>query len=140
VDGRIMAMRGAGGATQCRSGALGDSSRLLQRPGPAFGLFAAAVDARAAVDEGDTRAALDDLDARAAVDGDGARDAADEDDGRATADAFSAVVAAGQSNGFYPVFAPTAFQSNHKKITQDKMKPTGFVRPGVLFRVIAGFH
>jgi len=119
------------------------------RPGPAFGLSAAAEDARAAVDEDDlsaavddddARAAVDDEDARAALDDDDARAALDDDDGRAAVDDFAAVVTAGESIDLDREFAPTVFQSNGKKRTQDKSKTTGFVRPGVLFRVIGGAH
>jgi len=119
------------------------------RPGRAFGLFAAAEDARAAVDEDDLSAALDDDDARAAVDDevaraalddDDARAALDDNDGRAAVDDFAAVVTAGESIDLDREFAPTVFQSKCKKRTKDKSKTTGFVRPGVLFRVIGGSH
>jgi len=119
------------------------------RPGPAFWLFAAAKDARAAVDEDDlsaavddddARAAVDDEDARAAWDDDDARAALDDDDGRAAVNVFAAVVTAGESIDLDREFAPTVFQSNGKKRTQDKSKTTGFVRPVVLFRVIGGAH
>jgi len=119
------------------------------RPGPAFGLFAADKDARAAVDEDDlsaavddddARATVDDEDARAALDDDDARAALDDDDGRAAVDDFAAVVTAGVSIDLDAEFAPTVFQSNGKKGTQDRSKTTGFVRPGVLFRVIGGAH
>jgi len=110
------------------------------RPGPAFGLFAATVDARAAVDEDDLSAAVDDDDARAAVDDEDERAAVDDDYGRAAVDDFAAVVTAGESFDKDPAFAPTVFQSNGKKRTQDKSKTTGFVRPGVRFRVIGGAH
>ena len=119
------------------------------RPGPAFGLFAAAADARAAVDEDDlsaavddddARAAVDDQDARASVDDDDARAALDDEDGRAAVDDFAAVVTAGESIDSDPEFAPTGFQTNGKKRAHDKSKTTGFVRPGVLFRVICKAH
>jgi len=119
------------------------------RTGPAFGLFAAAEDARAAVDEDDLSAAVDDDDARAAVDDEDARAALvdnearaalDDDDGRAAVDDFAAVVTTGEAIDLEPEFAPTVFQSNGKKRTQNKSKTTGFVRPGVLFRVIGGAH
>jgi len=119
------------------------------RPGPAFGLFAAAEDARSAVDEDDlsaaadeddARAAVDDEDARAALDDDDARAALDNDDGRAAVDDLAAIVTAGESIDLDRDLAPTVFQSNGKKRTQDKSKTTGFVRPGVLFRVIGGAH
>jgi len=119
------------------------------RPGPAFGLFAAAEDARAAVDEDnlsaavdddDACAAVDDEDARAALDDDDARAALDDDDGRAAVDELAVVVTAGESIDLDREFAPTVFQSNGKKRTQDKSKTTGFVRPRVLFLVIGGAH
>jgi len=125
------------------------SSGPLPRPGASFGLFAAAVDARAAVDEEDLSAAVDDddaravvdeEDARAAVDDDNARAALDDDDGRAAVDDFAAVVTAGELIDLDTELAPTVFQSNGKKRTRDKSKTTGFVRPGVLFRVIGGAH
>jgi len=102
---------------------LGGSSGPL-RPGPAFGLFAAAEDARAAVyedvlnaavDDNDARATVDDEDARAALDDDDARAALDDEDGRAAVDDFAAVVTAGESIDLDPEFAPTVFQSNGKK-------------------------
>ena len=96
----------------------------MPRPGPAFGLFAAAVDARAAVneddlsaavDDDDGRDAVDDEDARAAVHDDDARAAVDDDDRRAAVDDFAAVVTAGKSIDLDPEFAPTVFQSNGNK-------------------------
>jgi len=101
------------------------------RPGPACGLFAAAEDARADVDEDDLSAAVDDDDARAAV---------DDEDARAAVDDYAAVVTAGESMDLDRDFVPTVFQSSGKKRTKDKSKNTGLVRPGVLFRVIGGAH
>ena len=89
------------------------------------------MDARAAVDEDDLSAAVDDDDARAAV---------EDEDARAAVDDFAAVVTAGELIDLDTELAPTVFQSNGKKRTRDKSKTTGFVGPGVLFRVIGGAH
>jgi len=97
-------------------------------------------DAGAAVDDEDARAAVDDEDARAALDDDDARAALDDEDGRAAVDDFAAVVTARESIDFDLEIAPTVFQSNGKEGTRDKSKTTGFVGPGVLFRVIGGAH
>ena len=60
----------------------------MLRPGPAIGLFAAAMDARAAVYDEDLSAAADDDVARAAV---------QDEDARAAVDDFAVVVTAGES-------------------------------------------
>jgi len=94
----------------------------------------------AAADDDVARAAVHDEDARAAVDDDDVRAAVVDDDGRAAVSDVAAVVAAGYSIDLDPEFAPPVFQSNGKTETQDKSRTTGFVRPGVLFRVIGGAH
>jgi len=87
-------------------------------------------DASADVDDEDARAALEDVNARAAV---------DDDEARAT-DAFGAAVTAEESTDLDPELAAIVFQSIGKEKNKRQEQTKGFVRPGVLFRVIGGLH
>jgi len=142
-------MGGMRGATSRHSGVLGCISEPLARPGRAFGVSAAAVDARATVDEDDLRAAVADDDARASVDDEGARAAVKDDDaraamydhdGRAAVDDFAAVVTAEESIDVDPEFAPFVFQYKSKKRAKVMIKTTDSVRSGVICSLMSEAH
>jgi len=142
-------MGGVGGATSRRSGVLGCINGPLARPGRAFGLSAAAVDARATVDEDDLRAAVADDDARASVDDEGARAdvknddaraAMDDHDGRAAVGDFAAVVTTEESIDLDPEFALSLFQYKSKKWAKVKIRTTYSVRSGVICSLISEAH
>jgi len=142
-------MGGVGGATSRRSGVLGCIIGPLARPGRAFGLSAAEVDARATVDEDDLRAAVADDDARASVDVEGvraavkndhARAAMDDHDGRAAVDDFAIVVTTEESIDLDPEFALSVFQYKSKKRAKVKIRTTDSVRSGVICSLISEAH